>query len=297
MPSIAATLQKAISVIDRLDAEVILALVLGRTREYLSAHSEQSLEPQTTRRFHTLVAKRKTGVPLAYLTGHKKFYGLDFFVNRSTLIPRGETELLVELVGDRLQKETEPIALVDIGAGTGCIPIAIIKTLKHKNIKTLSSAMATDISAPALRVAKKNAKFHGVNVTLCRGDLLDPIFKRKRLLQKCSRLIITANLPYLTRTQYESAPSIQHEPCRALVAEDEGLALYKKLLKQISILTTSGQFADPHLDAYLEIDPAQVPALSRQIHAIFPSANVSIHKDLAGRNRLIHIRIHSHSTS
>ncbi|MEK7083820.1 MAG: peptide chain release factor N(5)-glutamine methyltransferase [Patescibacteria group bacterium] len=296
--------------IDRQEAEILLSHVLKRPREYLITHGDEKIPIWDTWKFFRAVRRRFHGVPIAHITGHKEFYGLDFFVNKHTLIPRPETELLIECVAttvnsrqptddydqsSSVDRRPSSVVLIDIGTGTGCIPIAILKTFppeadqplaeKHKSIK----AYAIDISRPTLRIAKKNAKHHGVDITLLYGNLLEPIINNKKseICNLKSEIIITANLPYLTAEQFAGEPSIRHEPKTALVAEDGGLALYKKLLKQIVTL--------PHCQivCFFEIDPSQSVPLSTYIQKHFPNAVIEIKKDLAGRDRVMHITISS----
>ncbi|MEK7623923.1 MAG: peptide chain release factor N(5)-glutamine methyltransferase [Patescibacteria group bacterium] len=269
--------------IDSLDRELILSYILHKPREYLLAHPEPRLNFLERLRLRRLLRQRAHGVPLAYLTGHKEFYGLDFFVNKHVLIPRPETELMIKLA---LQKILDsrfeiPISiLIDIGTGTGCIPIAIIKTLKHKNIKTF----AIDISRQALKVAKKNAKHHNVPITFLHGNLLEPIIKDHKLTAMGHKLIITANLPYLTQEQYTQEPSIHHEPKSALIAPYGGLALYEQFLQQLQKLLKA---YGCQLTAFLEIDPSQSPRITSLIKKYLPNAKIAIKKDLASRDRCV----------
>ncbi len=266
--------------IDRLDAELILAHVLKKKREFVITHPEFLVPCFPKFRFQNSVSKRTKGIPLAYLTGHKEFFGLDFLVNKHTLIPRPETEVLIEEALKEIKKNT---TIIDVGTGSGCIPISIIKSLKAN-----STTYATDISAKALRMARKNAAKHAVEIKFFKGNLLEPIIKNYDLLTIGSELIITANLPYLTQKQFDEEVSIQHEPHSALVAEDNGLALYKNLLNQIQFLISNFQF---RISAFFEIDPSQSLPLSKHVHNLFPNPEIKIIKDGMGNDRVIHIII------
>lgn len=272
-----------------LDAELLVAHVLGKPREFVVAHPELKIGRLKDWKIGRLLKKRKAGVPLAYLTGHKEFFGLDFFVNKYVLIPRPDTELMAELVADRLQTTDNGnnVMLIDVGTGSGCIPISIMKALKHKNLKTF----AIDISKKAIKVATKNAKKHNVNITFLQGNLLEPITNQLNNLQifQSSNLhiTITANLPYLTESQYQEEPSIQHEPKFALVADNNGLALYEELFQQINSLP----FILSSLYVLLEIDPSQSDTIQTLIKTYFPNAKITLHKDLANRYRIVHIEI------
>ncbi|HBB37975.1 MAG TPA: peptide chain release factor N(5)-glutamine methyltransferase [Candidatus Magasanikbacteria bacterium] len=271
-------LQVASTLIDRLDAELLLAHVLDKPREFLIAHDDEKIGIVATWQFRKLVKKRKNGIPLAYLTGHKEFFGLDFFVNKHTLVPRPDTELMVEEVLQEIKKtRNQEITLIDIGTGSGCIPIAIATSIKQYNNITI---FAADISKKALKIAKKNANKHNIDITFKHGNLLAPLHSTFCILH--SEIIITANLPYLTQTQFDEEPSIQHEPHSALVADKQGLALYEELLEQIKTY---------HLTpiTYLEIDPTQTSQISAIITRIFPHATIEIKKDLSGKDRVVTI--------
>ena len=297
--------------IDQLDVELLLAHVLHSRREHLLVHPDQTLSLTAVHRFRSLIKKRGEGMPLAYLVGSKEFFGLNFIVNKFVLVPRPETELIVEMALDRLQESdfsnqtsdfrkpkcesrSPKAILVDLGTGSGCIPIAIMKTLETKkqknteNKKTLVRVIGTDISQWALRVARKNARRHGVDITFLHGHLLEPVLKNLQSAICNLQLIVTANLPYLTEEQYASEPSIQSEPKSALVAKNNGLALYEKLLKQIQTLISS--FPHFFISCFFEIDPSQSRRITSLIQDYLPGAKVEIKTDLAGRERVVVIR-------
>jgi len=275
-------IQKVSKLINRLDAELLLAHALNTPRAFLIAHGDEKMGTLARWKFHTLVQKRKRGIPLAYLTGHKEFYGLDFLVNKHTLVPRPDTELMVEEVMQEIKKSKNQITIIDVGTGSGCIPISILHTIRTSGLSVICKYYATDISKKALNIAKQNADKHNVHITFKHGNLLEPFSPELRTLN--SQLIITANLPYLTQTQFDEEPSIQHEPHSALVAEHEGLALYEELLKQIKTYHLKPK-------TYLEIDPSQTKKISNFITDIFPTAKIEIQKDLSGNDRVVKIII------
>lgn len=286
-----------------LDAELLLRYVLEMSREQLIAHPETPVGLSQRLRFLRHVRRRARGVPLAYLTGHKEFFGLDFLVDKHTLIPRPETETLVELALEEIRKlgncEIKNAILADIGTGGGCIPIAITKTLKHKNTKTLARVFALDISRKALQVAKKNAKRHQVDITFLHGNLLEPFSAKEQestpknfasgQAKTRKHLVVTANLPYLTAEQYAAEPSIQFEPRSALVAANKGLALYEELLKQIQSVIS--KFPNFQISLFMEIDPSQSTHIIQLVKQYLPHALVEIKKDLAGRDRVVCVRV------
>lgn len=276
--------------IPALDASVLLAHALGKSREYLIVHDDAPIGLFVKLRYRFLVFRRRRGVPVAYLTKQKEFFGLAFFVNRHVLIPRPETELLVELALDNMKAQMSSVKhellLVDVGTGSGCIPIAILKNAKNPagaGMQEVKKTIAIDSSRTALRVAKKNAAKHGVSIEFLHGNLLEP-FLRERKLETRDKVIITANLPYLTPKQYRDEPSIRHEPKSALVGGKTGLGLYEKLLKQLSSF-------DCQMSAFFEIDPSQSDVMRSLVKKYLPKAAVEIKKDLCGRDRVISVAL------
>ena len=232
MPNIKQILLK--TKLSKLDAELIIAHVLKKPREYVVAHPELKINILKIWKIKKLFKARQNNFPLSYITGKKNFFGLDFIVNKNVLIPRPETELMVSTaINEQKTINKKNIIFVDVGTGSGCIPISIAKNLKNKKTKFF----AVDISKKALSIAKQNAKKHNVNIKFYQGNLLEPLIKNSNIISEPrtpnSELFITANLPYITEKQFQTEPSIQHEPKKSLVADNQGLALYEKLLKQI----------------------------------------------------------------
>ncbi len=285
MPTVLFLQKKYLANVTSLDADLLLTLATKKTREFILIHPEYKLSSWQKIRFYYFLFQYKRGVPIAYLTRHKEFFGLDFFVNRHTLIPRPETELLVAeaikeisnpkiQISNKSENQNSKMILIDVGTGTGCIPIAILK-----NIKLPIKTIAIDISRLALKVAKKNAKLHGAKIKFLHGNLLESVLQNFNLSPFNFHLIVTANLPYLTKEQFKNEQTIRHEPRSALVAAENGLALYRELLEQIK------QLHQP-LTAFFEFDPRQTELLTKLIYSILPNATVKIKKDLAGRDRL-----------
>ncbi|MBI5422369.1 peptide chain release factor N(5)-glutamine methyltransferase, partial [Candidatus Peregrinibacteria bacterium] len=198
----------------RVDAELLLAHVLKKSTTFLFTHEKERLDrsrcwPLNEWHFRRLIQKRKRGVPVAYLVGHKEFYALDFKVNHSVLVPRPDTEILAECVieyvrGLRSQNSGLSLLLVDVGTGSGCIPISVLKNVPGLN------AVATDISRSALSVAKENAKRHSVSrrIRFFKSDLLNQVPAE---ILKGHAVILTANLPYLP-DKMEVKPELGFEP-------------------------------------------------------------------------------------
>ena len=241
-----------------LDAEVLLSFVLKQPKEFPYTHPEKPVTTTQEQEFKTLISRRNTGEPVAYLTNHKEFYGRDFYVDQRVLIPRPETELIIDLIKQYAQSQN---SIADIGTGSGCIAITLAKELPNATIN------ATDISTGALEVAKKNAASHNVEINFQHGNLLEPI-KDKKID------IIVANLPYLNT-------ALPHEPAQAFLAGKDGLDLYRQLFTQIAALGQTPRYV------IIEIDPDQVSALMEIIKQQLPQTTIDIKKDLAGLDRIL----------
>lgn len=287
-------LQKKYSSLDNLDLELLLAKSIHKPKNFILIHPEYRLSFLEKISLAYFIYLRKKGYSIAVIIGHKEFYGLDFFVNKKVLIPRPETELMVEETIKEINNcHTEFISaspgilkqvqddtiLIDVGTGSGCIPISILK-----NIKEPIQTFAIDISKSALQVAKKNAKTHSTNINFIHGNLLKPILKSYKL--QANQLVLTANLPYITEQQFQIESSIWKEPKNSLVADKQGLALYEELLQQIKLLNSNFHFP---ISIFLEIDPSQTKTISYLIEQILPGAKIEIKKDLAGLDRLVKI--------
>ncbi|HEX8973910.1 MAG TPA: peptide chain release factor N(5)-glutamine methyltransferase [Patescibacteria group bacterium] len=288
MPKISDIQKEYRGKIDQFDLELLLCHALGKSRVFILAHPEYEIPSLKIRNLKLKIARRAKGEPVAYLIGHREFYGLDFKVNKHTLIPRPETELMVEQVLDLLRSELRSNVVVDIGTGSGCIIISIAHGSKND-----AGYFATDISANALKVARKNAEAHNLDkkIKFLHGSLLEPLLKSKSYKLTAKSLVVTANLPYLSKEIYESAPRdvLDFEPKSALYSNKAGLAHYEKLLKQIhQLLVTDYEL---RVTAFLEISPEQKQPISRLIKSILPEAETSFTKDLAGKWRICKIKI------
>ncbi|MBI4049264.1 MAG: peptide chain release factor N(5)-glutamine methyltransferase [Candidatus Doudnabacteria bacterium] len=296
------------------DAAVLLSFVLKKDKAFLFFYPEKTLTKNQKRKFLSLIKKRKAGWPVAYLTGEKEFYGLKFFVNRNVLIPRPETEGLVELLLSEI-KDQRSLSILDLGTGSGCIIISLAKTLEtnpssglwppspigRRKLQTnpkrteLPSPhgrgdggeglefFASDLSTNALSVAKKNARRHKVRIAFKHGDLLKP-WKRQRFD------IIVANLPYLAKLE---DPSTKFEPKKALIAKRQGLALIEKLFKQITLSRPSATLPQRGRGKlkyiFLEMDPRQTAKIKNLAKKYLPNFKTKIFKDLTRRPRFAQI--------
>lgn len=282
-----------------LEIELILAHVLKKSREYMLAHQERQLTPKQISNFKFQILKRMKGMPIAYITGHKEFFGLNFLVNKNVLIPRPETELMVEEAIKLIKHNAKQVTIIDVGTGSGCIIITLAKLLngiKKSDFgysKSYFLFLATDTSKPALAVARQNAELHQLNkkIKFFQGSLLLPILKSKILNHK-SKIVILANLPYLTPNQIKNSPSIRHEPKQALDGGNEGLKYYSQLFKQINFLFHNTRYIMNNTVYLLcEIDHSQTLKIKKLIKEILPKSFCQIKKDLSGLNRLVIINL------
>lgn len=261
-----------------LDAEVLLSFVLNKPKEFLYTHPEYKLTKQQITRFKQLVSRRSKCEPVAYLKNTKEFYGLDFLVDKRVLIPRPETELLVEEVLKQLRAQSSELrAVADIGTGSGCIIISLAKALMEH-----ITCYATDISQKALQVAKLNAKQYKVKMRFYHGNLLEPL-KNEKID------IVVANLPYgwkqwNNNTSAETS-SLKFEPQQALFTKENGLYFYRLFLEQLA-----KRVQKPKL-VFIEFDPRQTSSLKKLIKKYLQKSKLEIKKDLAGLNRLLIIKL------
>ncbi|NWG75917.1 MAG: peptide chain release factor N(5)-glutamine methyltransferase, partial [Rubrivivax sp.] len=249
------------------------------------------------------IARRMRGEPLAYILGEKEFYGLRFKVNKNVLIPRPETELIVEQALRKIQETPKSLTatgqvrnnnqtIIDLGTGSGNIIIAIAKKMGFfENENYGLRFLATDISTSALRVAKQNAKLNKVDkkIKFIKGNLLEPILK-SQISNLKSQIIIIANLPYLSKKIYNSTmPDVKnYEPKSALLSGTDGLNHYRKLFSQIKkLLTANGS----QLTVFLEISSEQKIPLQKIISKEFPESKTTFYKDLARKWRVCEVNI------
>jgi release factor glutamine methyltransferase len=210
----------------RAQAERLLMHALGIGRAQLAAHPEHAAAAATDPTYRAMLARRLTGEPIAYILGHREFYGLEFEVSPAVLIPRADTELLVDLALERLPADAQGW-VADLGTGSGCVAIAIAQARPRLRV------IACDVSPDALRVAARNAARHGArNVSFLQGDWLDALAG--------ARLdMIVSNPPYI-RAADEHLPGLRHEPQLALVSGEDGLQAWRAIAADASRCLVSG---------------------------------------------------------
>jgi protein-(glutamine-N5) methyltransferase, release factor-specific len=220
----------------RLDAELILANTLRKNRTYLHTHPENDIDPRRVDIANARLRLRLERVPLAYILGYRDFYGRRFTVSPQVLVPRPESEAIIEL----LKELGVSGKLLDIGTGSGCLGITAKLEIPKLNV------ILSDISQPALRVARQNAEKFQADVALIKSNLLRAVPGKFD--------IIIANLPYVDRS-WQRSPETNHEPALALFAKDEGLALIYQLIDQLPA------HLSPSALIFLEADPRQHGAI------------------------------------
>ncbi len=252
-----------------LDAQVLLAAVLDADRAYLLAHPERVLTDDEQARFEAWVERCAAGEPLAYILGKRAFYDREFVVSSAVLVPRPETEMLLERA--LAFAKTHPnLAAVDVGTGSGILAVTL--AAHHSQ----ASVYATDVSPAALVVARENAALQQVNVTFYEGDLLLPLVERGIRFD-----LLMANLPYIPSADVPTLAVSQHEPLLALDGGADGLVLVRRLLTQAVHLVNAGGLT------LLEIGTGQGEAAASAAQLVFPTAQISCEPDYAGHDRLV----------
>ena len=256
----------------RLEAEVMVMNVMRMPRQDLFAHQEDEATVQHEKDIDGILERRRTREPLAYILGYREFYGISILVNADVLIPRPETESMVEhaLFMSLMGMESSQLVIADVGTGTGAIAINLAIHLPAARI------YAVDVTDPVLNVASYNIRSHNVSdrVTLCQGDLLEPVPEPVDL--------VVANLPYIPTGRIPTLqPEVQWEPKAALDGGEDGLDLVRRLLSQASSrLKEQGIIL-------LELDPEQMTPATEIARQHFPDASISVEPDLARRDRIL----------
>ena len=283
-----------------LAAELLLLHVLGRSRAWLYGHPEEIVAEVIAQRYFALLASRIAGVPTQHLTGKQEFWGMEFEVTPDVLIPRPETEHVIEVALDRLalrevragrpnKNDGEGLRIADVGTGSGCIAIALAKDLPRALI------LATDISNAALQVARRNAERLGVaeRIRFVEGSLLEGAKREERLALPAAPLqrvvgdlaefdLIVSNPPYVARREAKTlAREVrEHEPEVALYGGEEGYELYGELIRQATERLKPGGLL------VLELGYNSLPAVQPLLDAE-NWTNVGVTNDLAGIPRVI----------
>jgi len=258
-----------------LESELLLRHTLKINRVQLFLELSRELSPKQEETFWHLIKRRLSGEPTAYITGHREFYGLDFYVDPRVLIPRPESELLVEKALN-LARQRPISTIAEIGTGSGAIAISLALNLPQAKI------YATDISAPALEVALLNCEKHEVASRICllQGDMLDPLPESVDL--------IVANLPYVKESELPPTTTLaSFEPTLALGGGSEGLEKIRRLCQQ------AGSKLRPQGCLLLEIGQGQAEKVTTFLRSLFPSGKIEVVPDLSGIDRVVSLSLSS----
>lgn len=270
----------------RLDREVLLSHIIDQDRVFLVTHAEMKLTPAQQKRYRDFLQRAVEHEPIAYIVGEKEFYGRNFFVGPGVLIPRPETETLVEAAQKNIfaiTRAKKSIAVVDVGTGSGVITTSIFLSSKPMLRKKISW-FAVDSESMALRYARKNAKRLDIGnaIQFIKSDLLSKLTKK---LSGYGEVFVIANLPYLSTALYRStAPNVQrYEPRSALESGTDGLDHYRRLLEELYILATAGV----KVHFLLEISPEQAGRISTLLSDHTAIETLEIIPDIAGKARVV----------
>lgn len=260
----------------RREAGSLLAHTIARNRTFLITHADELLAADEVNRFRELVRRRAAGEPLQYITGRQEFFGLDFEVTPDVLIPRPETELLIETALGLLREADQSPLICDVGTGSGCIAI----TLLHEQAQARSVAL--DISRPALEVAARNAARHNVRerLSLIASDCFEALDASRARFP-----LIVSNPPYVTARAFEGLQREvrEHEPRTALTGGADGLLIIRRIIED------APRFLHPGGHLLLEIGFDQHEAVARLLdHRVWQL--LDIHKDLQGIPRIVAAR-------
>lgn len=261
----------------KLDAELLVAHVLGLDRLELIARSTEQVLAASEQTIRELVARRTKHEPIAYLTGTKEFWGLEFKVTPDVLIPRPDSELLIELALEETNRHREPLDILDLGTGSGCLAISLANELS-KNGRSCH-IVAIDHSAAALRIAVINAKEHNVIglVSFVQGDWV-------RAIDSAARFdIIISNPPYIAADDRNVSPETDFEPKAALYSENDGFFDIKQ------IIDTATQYLKPRGIVLCEMGSGQQKVVTDYVNSLTKTGKtlqLEIFKDLSGQDRV-----------
>ena len=267
----------------RLEAEVMVMDVMRMPRQAIFAEQESQVSPQQEEQLGSIVTRRLTREPLAYILNYREFYGVNLLVNQDVLIPRPETETMVEhaLFMALMGMESRELVIADVGTGTGAIAVNLAIHLPAAHI------YASDAYDATLDVAAYNVRMHNVadRVTLLKGDLLEPLPEPVD--------VVVANLPYLPTERIPTLqPEIQWEPVAALDGGSDGLDHIRRLFSQAAASHGSeGSRLKPHGVILLEMDPEQISEARSLASAAFPEAEITVEPDLAGMDRVLSVSL------
>jgi release factor glutamine methyltransferase len=274
----------------RLDAELLLADAIGVGRTVIVAHVGASVAPEAAARYRTSIERRATGEPVAYIRGMKEFYGLAFAVDRRALIPRPETERLVELAEAEIRRrlaagrqyDAPPLRVVDVGTGSGAVIVALAVVLRGVRALDVVDLVGTDVSGDALALAHENAVGHAVAEAI-EFELSD-LLSGAAIAARGPYDVTLANLPYVRRDAVPGLPiAASFEPRLALDGGADGLEIIERLLRELPARLAAGRLA------LLEIGADQRDLIIAACARILPGWPCTVEMDLAGLPRVARI--------
>jgi len=261
-----------------LEASVLIAHIIGKARTWVMAHPELTLTTEEQKQLDDSLTRLEKGEPFPYVLGHWEFFGLDFDITPDVLIPRPETELLVEKALSWLGRHPEERSVCDVGTGSGAIAISIAVNVPDANI------LATDISAKALQIVTQNAARHDVGdrIQIVECDLF-PDSSNKMYESKIN--LLCANLPYIPTPTLHRLSIYGREPTLALDGGTDGLELFRKLM------SIAPAWMAPKGMMLLEIEATLGKQTTELIYQYVPNAKLQLYQDLTGRDRLLEIEL------
>lgn len=261
---------EALKKYSKLEIELLLAHVLKKPKEFLFMHPKVRLSSHQAKKLLSFIKRRQKGEPIAYILGYKDFYGLRFKVNKSVLVPRPETEGLVDRVMEITKSyklKTINLKILDVGTGSGCIAISVAKSLGNR-----VRVFASDVSGKVLAIARKNARAQRVRVKFIQSDLLEKV--------KIIPDVLVANLPYgwseWKNSSSAETAGLRFEPREALFAKEGGLLEIRRLLAAVAKMKQQPKIV------LLEFDPRQKKALCYLAKKNLPNHKQVFHKDFSG---------------
>ncbi len=260
----------------QIEIDILLEHVLKKPKEFIFSNPNKKLSPSQKLKIDKLAKQRIKGIPIAYIVGYKYFYGKKFQVTKDTLIPRPETEQLIDLSVATIHTSDHIKSILDLGTGSGCIAITLSSIFGNSQKKLNFSA--SDVSLKALNIAKKNSKLHKQKIKFYKSNLLSNIDNKFD--------IIVANLPYVPLKNYKKLiQNLKYEPKIALTDNTNNAGLYEKLIKS----------ATKHLNdkavILLEIDPSTTQYISKYVKKHLPNSLITFYQDLSKRARFAEIKL------
>lgn len=261
-------------------AEILLCHHLHCNKTTLLTNLQEPLSSETWTKYKRDVYKHSQGIPVQHLTGEAAFYGRLFQVSADVLIPRPETEELVETVWQEVQQHRssshERLQILDVGTGSGVIAVTLALALEAVDV------YAVDTSQAALRVARQNSERYDVDIELVKGDLCEPFINRQQTFD-----IVISNPPYIPAEAYRQLDDVvyDHEPALALYGGEDGFDIYRRLLRQLpAVLNHHGFMA-------FEVGIHQAEDVRRMIRHLYPTSQTAIHQDINGKQRIVTARL------